>query len=372
MSDHFNQKLADYGKPYWIWGPLIFSSFYFLPIIFSFEKFTATGLILSVIIYLTFLALYIKAVFSCGEKALLPLVAILVLCITGTAVTPGTQALFGFVSYFLGFNFALKKALFGLVMLIASIFLSAFLFNFYDAYFIAPAVIISFALIFFGRAERKDRIHQQKENLSQEKIEQLAAIAERERIARDLHDLIGHSLTSIALKADLAEKLASANKMPQAKQEISAVAKLSRAVLSEVRQAVSGLKSQQLNAHLQTLKEELEQHQFSVNINNKLAQITSELEANLVLIFKEAVTNILRHSNGNAVVLTLIPQDNKILITISDNGQIGSFKFGNGLNGMTERCQNFNGSLTANHQHGFTLNITLDIALDITTETIND
>jgi two-component system, NarL family, sensor histidine kinase DesK len=358
MPDLLNQKLADNNKPAWIWGPLAFSSFYYLPLIFNFSSFTITNIVISVVIYLIFIALYAKAVFSCGEKALLPLIAMLLLCVFGTAITPGTQSLFGFIAYFLGFNFNVKKALLGLATLIVSIFLSAILFDFYQGYFIAPAILISFGLIFFGRAERQDRIHRQKENLSQEKVEQLAAIAERERIARDLHDLIGHSLTSIALKADLAEKLALADKMSQAKQEIYAVAQLSRTMLNEIRQAVSGLNDKTLSTLLKTLKKELEQHQFSVKITNELTNVSADIEANLVLILTEATTNILRHSNGNTVTITLKQQDNKIMLTINDNGKTSGYKQGNGLTGMLERCQYLQGSLNINHQRKRVINPT--------------
>ena len=359
MTEHFNQRLADGTKPYWIWGPLVFSGFFFLPTVFSFDHFSWQAIVASVAIYLCFLALYIKAVFTPGEKVALPIFLMLLLFISGTYITPGTQSLFGFAAYFCGFNFSRNKGIQGLIGILLGIFLSAYLFNFYDFYFTTPAVIISIALFFFGSAERRDRIHQQKENLSQQKIEQLATIAERERIARDLHDLVGHSLSSIALKAELAQKLMNAEKIGQAKQEISAVAELSRQILAEVRQAVSGLKHRSLAAQIEKLSQELKQQEFDVEINNSLSELPADIESTLTLILTEAVTNILRHSQGDKVKLELAPSSLGYHARISDNGMVSDIVRGNGLKGIQERCQALKGSFSMEHQNGCVLDINL-------------
>ncbi len=364
MSERFSQSLIDGGRPYWVWGPLVFSSFYFLPLIFNNQYFTVITGSISIIIFLGFLFLYYQAANSKGENALPVITAMLALCITGTYITPGTQSLFGFISFFCGFNLTFKKGLAGVISILVSILLSAFLFNFFEVNFIAPAVIVSIALFFMGRAERKDRIHDQREKISQQSIEQLATIAERERIARDMHDLIGHSLTSIALKAELAEKYINVEKNALAQKEITEVSALSRDILSQVRQAVSGLKTKDISAQLNQLETKLKNHNFAIKVTNNLTQIPAIIESTLILILTEAVTNILKHSNGDNVNIVLNQQHENINLLVSDNGQVSEVSSGNGLTGIAERCQQLNGTVEINHDQGLSLNINLPKSCD--------
>jgi len=359
MSEQLHQSIVDGGKPYWVWGPLIFSTFFFFPLFFSFEQFDAFRLIASFIIYFAFLGLYAKAAFAVGEKAFLPVFTIVLLSTIGTYITPGTQSLFGFATFFCGFNFPFRKGFSGLIGIIIAIVSAALLFDFNDIYFIAPAMIISTALFFMGRAERKDRIHRQQEHLSDQKIEQLAAIAERERIARDLHDIVGHSLTSIALKAELAEKMITANHQAQAKQEINDVAQLSREMLSTIRRTVSGLKNRDLPHHLSHFIQQLIQNGFIVENKNDLTELNADLESTIILILTEAVTNILKHSNGSKVSIVLSQSKESIQIQVADNGSATNFIKGNGLAGIEDRCQQFNGKLAISTTDGFSLTVTL-------------
>lgn len=360
MSDTFNQKLSDSNKPYWIWGPLAFSSFYFLPLIFSFERFNIIEVLLIFVIYGLFIFLYAKSVHACGEKAALPVFLIVSLSIVGTAITPGTQSLFGFASFFCGFNFPVKKGIQGLIGIILAIFLSAFTFGFVDVYFIAPAFVVSIGLFFFGHAERRDRIHNQAQEKSQEQIEQLAAIAERERIARDLHDLLGHSLTSIALKADLADKFFQAEQLELAGAEISQVAQLSRNTLSEIRAAVSGLKQKELVSQVNKLTAELQAQDFDVVTDIQVSELSANLESHLILILTEACTNIQKHSNAKQVKISILESNDNITVTISDDGSVKKYQSGNGLTGIDERCQQLGGQLDISLEDGFTLAVKIE------------
>ncbi|WP_286234902.1 sensor histidine kinase [Thalassotalea sediminis] len=362
MSDNFNQALADKRNPYWLWGPLAFSIFYFLPLIFNLSVFIGPRLVGVFGIYLAFLALYKKAIFAKGEKVLLPTLGIIFLCVLGTYITPGTQALFGYAAYFCGFNFRFNKGIQGLTGILLAIVLSAELFSYRDAFFLAPALIVSIGLFFFGQAERKDRLHKQKENISQQKVEHFAAIAERERIARDLHDLVGHSLSSIALKANLAEKLISKNHHEKAATEIHEVASLSREILAQVREAVSGIKQYNLPKQIEKLVSELESHNITVKKNIDLTSLPPHLELPLIFICTELVTNILKHSSGDQVLIdiqTTCVDDQVLALTIKDNGQVLAPNWGNGLTGIKERCQLINAEFTINTQDGFCARITL-------------
>jgi two-component system sensor histidine kinase DesK len=202
------------------------------------------------------------------------------------------------------------------------------------------------------------------EQRSQQQIEQLATVAERERIARDLHVLLGHTLSSIALKAELAEKLAEAGQVEKSIDEISQVAQITREALSEVRQAVSGYKSKDPQAEVDKIVSRLADKKFNVVQEISLRNLTPKAESSLLLILKEAVTNILRHSNGDRVMIKTQQTEKSILLTIFDNGTHFKDKnkqplFSNGLTGIVERVNALNGQFTIDTNKGFELNIIL-------------
>ena len=356
MNNDFNIALAQDKKPYWVWGPLAFSLFYFLPLFFNFAYFWPTKLIFVFVIYAVFVFCYSLACKARGEKAFIPVLSIILLATFGTYITPGTQALFGFAAYFLGFNFSFNKGFAGLWFTFVCILTTAYVNAFVDVAFLAPAIIVSVGLFFLGLAERKDRIHRTKEEKSQQEIEQLATIAERERIARDLHDLVGHSLSSIALNADLAKKLINANKTDDAKHYINEVASFSRETLSEVRHAVSGLKDINVDSQIAKLTKELTNHNFNVEITNDLSKLPVKVESNLLLILTELVTNILRHSQGDRVVIKL-NMNGAVKLSVFDNGKSENQPLGNGLNGINERCQEIGADMLIDQTDGFLVQI---------------
>src|SRR5690606_21535545 len=126
-----------------------------------------------------------------------------------------------------------------------------------------------------------------------------AVIAERERIARDLHDILGHTLSSIALKAELAEKLLILDKRDEAKQHVSELHQIARNTLSLVRQTVSGYKHRGLSGEVMELCDKLRQNGFVVELTGEIPQLTPRAETALILALTELTTNVLRHSNGN-------------------------------------------------------------------------
>jgi two-component system sensor histidine kinase DesK len=122
-----------------LWGPLAFTIFYFLPLIFNLEYFLNWRLIGIAIIYIAFLVLYKKALFARGEQVLFPVMGIVLLCVAGTYITPGTQALFGYAAYFCGFSFRFNKGIQGLIGILLAIALSAQLFDYKDVFFSCPS-----------------------------------------------------------------------------------------------------------------------------------------------------------------------------------------------------------------------------------------
>ncbi len=189
-------------------------------------------------------------------------------------------------------------------------------------------------------------------------IARLAAENERNRIARDLHDLLGHSLTAITVKAALARRLA-ATDPTRASAEIAQVEELTRHALAEVRAAVTGYHDVSLATELATGAEILRaggiEPRFPTNLDS-VDQSCSELFGWAV---REAVTNVLRHAHATTCTVRVGPD----WIDITDNGATRQSRVhGSGLRGLTERARATSGRLTAgpNDLGGWTTRIDID------------
>jgi two-component system sensor histidine kinase DesK len=203
-------------------------------------------------------------------------------------------------------------------------------------------------------------------------IERLSAEAERERIARDLHDLLGHTLTAITVKLDLARRLLfheslshdAGRELVRARNEIVEAEQTARNALAEVREAVSGYRAEGLEAEISRARRSL--LSADVKLTTALAPVNlSPSQVNvLCLALREAVTNIVRHAHATACHVGLLEMDGAIHLTIEDNGRGGQIREGYGLRGMRERLASMAGAvkLTASANGGTSLEITLPLA----------
>lgn len=195
---------------------------------------------------------------------------------------------------------------------------------------------------------------------AQDEIEHLAKVAERERIARDLHDVLGHTLSVIILKSELAGKLM--DRDPQrAGNEIREVEQISRQALSEVRDAIRGYRSQGLPAELAQAKATLETAGVSVKCEAAKVTMSALHESVLSMAVREAVTNVVRHAQAHTCSLRLEQQNGNCRLAIEDDGR-GGFQYeGNGLRGMRERVEMLGGTLRCESDAGTRLTITLPL-----------
>jgi two-component system sensor histidine kinase DesK len=225
---------------------------------------------------------------------------------------------------------------------------------FYSALF---PVIIGAGNTFFAERNRMNR----KLRKANEEIENLAKVAERERIARDLHDVLGHTLSVITLKSELAGKLI--DRDPQrAGKEIREVEQISRQALSDVRDAIRGYRSQGLVAELAQAKTTLETAGLTVQCDAATTmKLPAVQESVLSLAVREAVTNVVRHAQARTCRMRLEQQNGSCRLEIQDDG-CGSFNGeGNGLRGMRERVEMLGGTLNRNTEAGTKLIITLPL-----------
>jgi two-component system, NarL family, sensor histidine kinase DesK len=201
-----------------------------------------------------------------------------------------------------------------------------------------------------------------------EEIEHLAKVAERERIARDLHDVLGHTLSVITLKAELAGKLIEQDPV-RAGKEIREVEQVSRQALSEVRDAIRGYRSEGLVAELARAKSTLETAGVSVQCDAATSmKIPAMQESVLSLAVREGVTNVVRHAQARTCRLRIEQQNGTCRLEIADDGQGFSSMEGNGLRGMRERVEMLGGTLERTTNSGTALTITLPLKQTISQE----
>jgi len=184
--------------------------------------------------------------------------------------------------------------------------------------------------------------------LSHDEVRRLAGLAERERIGRDLHDLLGHTLSMVALKSDLAGRLLERDPAA-ARNEIDEVSRVARDALAQVRRAVSGIRAAGIAAELASAKLLLETDGivFDYRFDDGFAgsALPAGVENALALTVREAATNIQRHARAQHAHASFGLEGGEAVLRIDDDGRGGAIVPGNGLAGMRERLQAVHGSL---------------------------
>ncbi len=193
-------------------------------------------------------------------------------------------------------------------------------------------------------------------------VAQLAANEERLRLARDLHDLLGHSLSLITLKSELASRMLP-GRPDEAARQVADIEQVSRQALVDVREAVTGYRRPRLPAELAGARVALTAAGVTADLpaDPDLAGIPGESESALAWALREAVTNVVRHSGARRCTVDLVRRrtlDGPVLeLRVEDNGSGGPGDGpGNGLTGLVERLTKAGGSLEAGGtRHGFRL-----------------
>lgn len=193
-------------------------------------------------------------------------------------------------------------------------------------------------------------------------VAQLAANEERLRLARDLHDLLGHSLSLITLKSELAGRMLP-DHPEKAAQQVADIEQVSRQALVDVREAVTGYRRPRLSAELAGAQVALTAAGVTADIPAEpdLTGVPEESEAALAWALREAVTNVVRHSGAHRCTVELLRRQTLngpvLELTVEDDGTGASGSIpGNGLTGLRERLEKTGGTLEATPQrHGFRL-----------------
>jgi two-component system sensor histidine kinase DesK len=194
----------------------------------------------------------------------------------------------------------------------------------------------------------------------QEEVEHMARIAERERISRDLHDLLGHSLSLIALKAELAGKLAGRDD-DACRREIGDIETSARQALAEVRAAVTGYRQSGLAGALASARASLAAANVELREEVQRFPLAPASEHVLALALREAVTNVVRHAGATRCSLGLALESDTAVLRVADDGAAlrcaGEVRAGNGLTGMRERAAALGGKLAISVGAGLALEL---------------
>ncbi|MTD54872.1 sensor histidine kinase [Amycolatopsis pithecellobii] len=198
-----------------------------------------------------------------------------------------------------------------------------------------------------------------------EEIATLAVSAERERLARDLHDILGHSLTTITVKAGLARRMLESGQEPgRAAAEIHEVEGLARSALADVRATVSDYREVSLSAELMGARAALRAAEIDADLPHAVDNVRPDLQQAFGYVLREAVTNVLRHSGARHVKVRF----GKTWLDIEDDGVGASADAcGNGLRGLAERLGKLGGTVHAEPRPGggFLLRAEVRPALEI-------
>ena len=235
----------------------------------------------------------------------------------------------------------------------------------YPVFVFALTTIIAVSVFFGNHFFIENNRKRAELKLSHDEVRRLAALAERERIGRDLHDLLGHTLSMIALKSELAGKLLDRHDAAAARREIDEVGGVARDALSQVRRAVTGIRGAGLAAELAAARRMLESEGVAFTCEQAAIALSPEVETVFALTVREAVTNIQRHARAQHAWVALTAEEGGAVLRVGDDGRGGALVPGNGLAGMRERVQALGGRLGIDSDagHGTRIEASLPLAV---------
>ncbi|MFD7902562.1 sensor histidine kinase [Kitasatospora sp. NPDC059747] len=212
-------------------------------------------------------------------------------------------------------------------------------------------------LLELGQRDRRQELDNQR--LRNAQVELLATLAERERIARDLHDLLGHSLTAVVMRAQLTKELVLAD--PQrARAESEEIERNAREALAAVRSTVTGWRRTSIRVELEVARRTLAGTGVALQVSRDDEPVLpAATDHELGLALREAVTNVARHARASTCRIGLDTDGERVRLVIADDGIGGSAPEGTGLTGLRERITRLGGAVQRSGSAGTTLVITV-------------
>ncbi|MDP9107717.1 MAG: sensor histidine kinase [Pseudomonadota bacterium] len=346
------------GRAPYFW--LIYLGFFVAP--YLDERPTPADLALAVAVIFVFLLLYFRSYWLVGIARWTNALAMTALGAMTAPINPGAAVFFiysacasaGFERAGEGAALIAANVVFGLITAAVLHLSTSFMVG-----------VVLFPIVIGGSALYSSQIGRARSRLlrKQDEVEYLSKIAERERIARDMHDVLGHSLSVVVLKSELAQRLLATDPV-RAAQELHDIEHAARQALAQVRETISGYRSAGWPAELMQARKLLTQAGIAFELDRASTSITvplpAELENVLSLALREAVTNILRHAGATRCRVALHCERTEWRCQIDDDGVgLSTLRPGSGLTGMRERVEGLGGQLLlADNRPGLSLQLT--------------
>lgn len=282
------------------------------------------------------------------------------LALLGAVFAPfnsGSNVFFVYAASFLGYGLRPAVAIRWIGVLVLMIVVLSWALDL-TSYFWIPGIVFTVFIggvnLHFAEVSRGYA----RERAFQEEAERLAQTAERERIARDLHDLLGHTLSVITLKSELAAKLVSRDP-ERAGQEMREVERISRESLREVRSAIAGYRTEGVAGEMARVRLALEAAGVKLESFVMPVELGPMEETVLSLALREAVTNVIRHAGARTCRISLEPVDGAVRLEVRDDGRGSRAPEGMGLSAMRDRVEGLGGSLERRLDNGTVITVTL-------------
>lgn len=341
---------------------LVYLIFVFLPLVWIRDG-LALGIGATVLAIAAFLPIYWTQYSAEGRRGLYAAAAIAAIGFALTPWNPGGNTFLIYAFATLGFSQRWRVALVASLLTVAAYGGWLLVLGLPLPFLLAP-VVIGGAVLTVTVLGRREMQRNERLRLTQAEVDRLARVAERERISRDLHDLLGHTLSVIALKSELARKLAERDGSAAAV-HIGEVEQVARDALKQVRDAVTGMRSAQIaaelvNARLAAIGAGLA---FEARVD-PLPALDPPQENALAMGLREAITNVLRHAQAKGVAVEISRQGRAVQLDVRDDGRGCAGRPGNGLSGMRERAESLGGQMQIDSSPGAGTRLRLLLPLD--------
>ncbi|MDI4646820.1 sensor histidine kinase [Cohnella hashimotonis] len=239
-----------------------------------------------------------------------------------------------------------------------------------DIFQYLPAMLIMLTVPFGMQLTRRSNELKNKLSLANDEIARLSKSEERQRISRDLHDTLGHTLSLITLKSELAERLIAKNP-ERAAAEIRDVQNTSRAALKQLRELVSGMNAATTREETSHASQLLQAAGIRLQVRgeDRLADLPPLVDNMMAMCLREAVTNAVKHSGASSCRISWAKDDSGIVMTVSDDGRgcppddKREKAGGSGLRGMRERLRLIEGELEWRSEAGAGTQLTIKLPL---------
>lgn len=317
-----------------------------------------------------FLVLYFRFFWVAGRRQLVIAWTTVLLALLYTPINPGASTMFVFAGSFFGIALRRADAVKAILLVVLAVAIEAWLVPLPPASWI-PAIVFTPLIGMINAHFRENSRANARLQLAQEEVERLAKLDERERIARDLHDLLGHTLSVVTLKSELAGRLLGTSEggntggvdretIQRVQTEVRDIQDITRKAMSEVRSSISGFRTHSLQSELARAKMALAAAQIHCDVRPSPYALDPDREPVAALALREAVTNVVRHSNALACTITLrtvgagsTGAPGRFELIVEDDGRglrgasgsDGDRKGGTGLDGMRERVEGVGGTV---------------------------